>query len=58
MVSQQDSARAWVKQNQAERQEVAAAPQQQENAQDIRAIAEAAYAREQGAKERQQEQER
>ena len=31
---------------------------QQENAQDVRAIAEAAYAREQGGKERQQEQER
>jgi hypothetical protein len=53
MVSQQASAMEWVKQGRAEKQEAAPAPQ--ESAQEIRAIAAAALAREQGGKEQQLE---
>ena len=58
MVSQQTAAMEWAKQSHAGRQEAAAAPAPQENGQDIRAIAEAAWAREQAGRERQQEQQR
>jgi hypothetical protein len=55
LASEQGAANKWVKQNYGERQEAAAAPTQQENAQEIREIVEAAKAREDAARARERE---